>query len=635
MAVFDCNNTSLRKGSQNDKVKTLQIALTNMGLYTGLCNGLFGDITKTAVRTFQRQNGLVVDGWFGKQSCKKFNEIVDAKKISTTEVTKKSTTNTAGGNGIEIVQFDCPNTSLKEGSSNTEGVKKLQTMLKELGYYTRQIDGDFGYYTNIAVKAFQGKTGHSADGHFGPKTCPDLNKIYASKMAAKALKSSASASTKNQGYVKPDYLKTMKYKLTLLPDVVVLPESSVDTSANSKTVTGGDISSTTNFDCTKISLKLGSKGEDVKSLQNVLKARGYYTRQVDGDFGSYTEKAVIQLQKAQGNDPDGWFGQKTCEKLQGTSSVSNLKKGQKYVIEDFSSIPSTSDDIDGLSHEVSLQTIFTKDKWKYMQKLQKTEFDMYLDDDLVYSHEGYISDLKISNQNDIMFIDISIVGYTVFLDAQLEMEEKTAKRSELLKEIIEMAGLKADIDTTGLDDSEYTLKIQKATTTTGSADTTGSGLTQLSGNDCTDTWSLSAYGNDIDTCKGNTKIGNSSANYATDTANMTAKEALLDVYRRFKYPSNGYPNNRYCPRSVWKKSGTISCNCADIARLVKCIGEVHGLKVGIKHVSNGSHGHYFNLIEINGKTYRFDCCFQSSGYVSSTYGGGLCNNLTKNGGPWQ
>jgi len=71
-------------------------------------------------------------------------------------------------------------------------------------------------------------------------------------------------------------------------------------------------------------------------------------------------------------------------------------------------------------------------------------------------------------------------------------------------------------------------------------------------------------------------------------------------------------------------------NCADISRLVKCLCDVHGTKCGIRH----AYHHYYNLVEVNGKTYRFDCCFGSSGYMVN-YGGELCNNLTKNGGPWQ
>ena len=77
------------------------------------------------------------------------------------------------------------------------------------------------------------------------------------------------------------------------------------------------------LDCKTINLKKGSKGDSVKELQTILKEKGYYTGKIDGDFGSMTETAVKKLQKSQGNTQDGWFGQKTCSKLnQKTTTIS-------------------------------------------------------------------------------------------------------------------------------------------------------------------------------------------------------------------------------------------------------------------------------------------------------------------------
>ena len=612
MAVLDCNNIKLQRNSKGENVKTLQNNLKTLGYYTKSIDGDYGYYTQEAVKSFQKAYKLAVDGWVGPVTCKKLSQVINEKEKQQ--------------NNQNEITFDCPKTSLKRNSKGDQ-VKKLQTMLKALGYYTSQIDGDFGVYTEQAVKAFQKANGHDPDGWFGPKTCPTLVKIYNNKVGNNKTDNTPKELTL-------EYMKQVTSKLTVLPSVVVLPESEFDTTTGTKKVTEGSIVTETNFDCPKTSLKRNSKGDQVKKLQTMLKARGYYTREVDGDFGPYTQEAVIKLQRQLGVKTDGWFGQETCKKLQSTTNTGEEKnKNTNYVITDFKSV-TTSDDIEGLSHEVTVQTPYTLDKMKHVRKLQKTQFDMYLDNDVVYNHEGYISDIKITQEDDTFLLELSMVGYTVFLDQQLEFE-KTAKRSELIKEICELAGLKAEVDTTGLDDSEYTVKVQKASTKT-AGDGAG-GLTQMSGNDCTDTWSLSAYSFDINTCKGGTKIGNSTANYAVDTANMTAKEALQDLFRRFKYglrgSGKGYANNKYCPQSMWNKNGTIWGNCADAARLTKALMEVHGLKVGIHHWSSGNIGHYFNVIEIDGKTYRYDCCFGSKGY-SEGYGNELCNNLTKNGGPW-
>ena len=58
-------------------------------------------------------------------------------------------------------------------------------------------------------------------------------------------------------------------------------------------------------------LRTGSRGEDVKTLQSRLHDLGYYTGEIDGQFGAGTKAAVIDLQKANGLDPDGMAGSET------------------------------------------------------------------------------------------------------------------------------------------------------------------------------------------------------------------------------------------------------------------------------------------------------------------------------------
>lgn len=60
-------------------------------------------------------------------------------------------------------------TGYKKGSSG-ETVKKIQTKLKEWGYYNGTVDGVYGSGTEKAVKYFQEKNGLTADGKAGKKT---------------------------------------------------------------------------------------------------------------------------------------------------------------------------------------------------------------------------------------------------------------------------------------------------------------------------------------------------------------------------------------------------------------------------------------------------------------------------------
>jgi N-acetylmuramoyl-L-alanine amidase len=68
-------------------------------------------------------------------------------------------------------------------------------------------------------------------------------------------------------------------------------------------------------------LKKGSAGDQVETLQRILKSYGYdlgSTCPFDGDFGSKTDAAVRSYQKKNGLTSDGVVGEKTWKKLLGT-----------------------------------------------------------------------------------------------------------------------------------------------------------------------------------------------------------------------------------------------------------------------------------------------------------------------------
>lgn len=68
--------------------------------------------------------------------------------------------------------------ALKNGSRGEE-VRKVQTKLKNWGYYSGSIDGVYGWQTESAVKNFQKKNGLTADGIAGTATLNAMG-IYSS-----------------------------------------------------------------------------------------------------------------------------------------------------------------------------------------------------------------------------------------------------------------------------------------------------------------------------------------------------------------------------------------------------------------------------------------------------------------------
>ena len=159
-------SSSLKEGMSGEKVKELQRKLKSAGFLSGSVDGKFGPQTTKAVKALQKKYDLTVDGIAGSVTLKKLDELTSEKTTSTSS-------------------------SLRLGATGSE-VKKLQQALKELGYYKKSVDGEFGQGTLAAVKAFQIKNKLTADGVAGPAT---LGKLYGSSAVSAGTSTSATSST--------------------------------------------------------------------------------------------------------------------------------------------------------------------------------------------------------------------------------------------------------------------------------------------------------------------------------------------------------------------------------------------------------------------------------------------------------
>lgn len=61
--------------------------------------------------------------------------------------------------------------------------------------------------------------------------------------------------------------------------------------------------------------KIGSRSEEVRQIQTVLKEQGYYEGNVDGIFGTATKRAVANFQRDKGLTVDGIAGVNTLKAL--------------------------------------------------------------------------------------------------------------------------------------------------------------------------------------------------------------------------------------------------------------------------------------------------------------------------------
>ena len=81
---------TMKKGSRGSDVKTLQTALKDKGFYNGKIDGIYGKKTVSAVKAFQRKNGLKADGVAGPKTLGKLYEKSNAETESPAETNPPS-----------------------------------------------------------------------------------------------------------------------------------------------------------------------------------------------------------------------------------------------------------------------------------------------------------------------------------------------------------------------------------------------------------------------------------------------------------------------------------------------------------------------------------------------------------------
>jgi len=114
--------------------------------------------------------------------------------------------------------------------------------------------------------------------------------------------------------------------------------------------------------------KKGSKGKEVKRIQERLKELGYYKKKIDGDFGGGTEAAVKAFQKAKGLTVDGAVGSNTWKALFKEKDIPKsgpVKINRAVRLEKKDYIESaTQKDLIVLHHTVGASALSTINYWK-------------------------------------------------------------------------------------------------------------------------------------------------------------------------------------------------------------------------------------------------------------------------------
>ena len=272
---------TLRYKDQGSDVRRMQEALTQLGYSTGGTDGKFGDRTLQAVRAFQRDRGLTVDGLAGNQTLTLLYSMAGGSSSGSSG--SGSSSGSSGSSGtVTNGCFGGDYSTLKYGARGSR-VVTLQKALNQLGYSVGNADGIFGAGTQRAVTQFQRDQGLDDDGLAGRKTLQRIEQMLGSGSTGESSSGSSSSG------------------------------SSSGSSSSGNTFEGLVIPTRT--------IRLGSTGEDVKSVQTRLKQLGYYTGSISGECTSSLISAVKAFQQRNGLTADGLAGTNTHKKLFSSSAV--------------------------------------------------------------------------------------------------------------------------------------------------------------------------------------------------------------------------------------------------------------------------------------------------------------------------
>jgi N-acetylmuramoyl-L-alanine amidase len=143
---------SIRPGEHGPAVTEIRSILVTLGMLPPSDDSLFDAPMERAVRVFQQQRGLSVDGTVGDETWR----ALDAARWTL---------------GARTLDFSVNN------PLHGDDVRQLQERLLEMGYDVGRTDGFYGPRTARAVAAFQREIGLYPDGNCGPQTLHALRRL--------------------------------------------------------------------------------------------------------------------------------------------------------------------------------------------------------------------------------------------------------------------------------------------------------------------------------------------------------------------------------------------------------------------------------------------------------------------------
>ncbi len=270
-------------------VSALQQQLTQLGYYSGAINGAFDATTQAAVTSFQRDQGLAVDGIVGSATESALNQAAQASATAAPATTYSA----VSADGL-----------LQLGDTGAE-VTNLQSQLQTLGYYNGPISGSFGSQTQEALTAFQQAQGLTADGIAGPQV--DTALASAAVPAVQPAVAPASLPQVSPQVLPQTVPQTVPQSIPQIPAQTAVAPAAMPFPGASVQVPGlpPAIPEATPVQAQSPARSSPAESDrfSVMELQRRLQLNGFDPAEMTGEYDFATQNAVNQAQQSYGLSP--------------------------------------------------------------------------------------------------------------------------------------------------------------------------------------------------------------------------------------------------------------------------------------------------------------------------------------------
>lgn len=334
-------------GKSGELVSRIQSSLQILNYYTGKVDGKYGSTTVTAVKTFQKKNGLTVTGIADAETQARLfgSKAVNARATATPRPTATPVPNVIGWeNGVpasgagavypfSAVTLDSVNLRKKASASS----ERILTVPKGATLTVSAMEGDFLLVTYAAKS--RSYTGYVMARYvdvpavyLGGKELADdpaaqQNYSSLSQGAAGTAVSALQEALKEMGYftkaASGTYdndtivaVKAFQKKNGLLQTGIASPElQKLIYEGKPLNASGSRVNVAVLPPIDGVTMRQGDQGYQVRELQEALYELGFYTGAIDGIYNTATFVAVKHFQESKGMTIDGVAGPKVQQRI--------------------------------------------------------------------------------------------------------------------------------------------------------------------------------------------------------------------------------------------------------------------------------------------------------------------------------